>query len=500
MYRKLLTICFLAVNLLAVAQTRDLANMASGKLVFSSIVYDSNDNLYGYLYLYEKNVTERNKTMEYILLDKNLNEVSNADFNIDVYKEVFSKYYDCTLMNDYIILNKYYYYINGFTGTSKPLLTTFQIINLKNNAISNDYIYEDGELSNFTADFDKMKKEFKKRESKFLVSCFSNNENNGFIITEDQKKDSYLEKDIRFLGEDKKLQWSYMYNENGTENDYHTFRFLTAKNNNIYIVLRHWKKEGFNPIKIRDVHIVALDLKTGAEKYRYELENKDSEFTHTIYAREFDNKLYLVGHYMDNKTILVTDYKGFYRTVLSAVGDEIDKKYIPWTDYSGQLEIDKYGKVGFNNLLSAVRFFVLKDGSVSLLTEKYKTGGYNSVTVTDFILFKTDANFQPTGVTVIPKNRSYWSSDFEFYQYIKDDAGVVFFYTDDIKKAKANEAKRVLGIVTIIGDDISEEKVPLFTKKQYYIVPMPAKEGYVILREYNEVDKYNKIRLEKLNY
>ncbi len=36
-------------------------------------------------------------------------------------------------------------------------------------------------------------------------------------------------------------------------------------------------------------------------------------------------------------------------------------------------------------------------------------------------------------------------------------------------------------------------------KEKYSIDPFPAKEGYIMLREYNEKDKYNQIRLEKIN-
>jgi hypothetical protein len=63
-----------------------------------------------------------------------------------------------------------------------------------------------------------------------------------------------------------------------------------------------------------------------------------------------------------------------------------------------------------------------------------------------------------------------------------------------------NTPNLILGINTIINGKLSEEKIPLTAKKKYSIYPQPAKEGYIMLREYNEKDKYNQIRLEKLNY
>lgn len=499
MKRNLFLIAALFTFCLSFAQVQDLATMAKGKLDFSSTVYDANENLYGYLYIYEKNVTERNKTMEYVLLDKNLNKVSNAEFSIEAYKEVFSTYYDCTLMDDYIILNKYFYYIAGFTGMSKPLLTTFQIINLKNNSISLDYVYEDNKLSSFKAEFDDMKKIYKKNDSKYIVNCFANSGFKGFIITEDNKKDSYLEKDIIFLGEDRNELWRYTYNPDGRENRYNTFKLLTSDKKNIYLTVSKWYKDPSMGLKLQRYSIVAVDIKTGEEIYEYELENKAGPFTHSVSARVFDNKLYLTGRYKTNSDYATYDYLGLYRVVIDSAGREENKQYVPWEKFASSLKINKRGKVNTFYRLNPTRYFIFKDGSVSFLSEMYKTFN-SSFVITDFVIFNMDKNFEFKNINIIKKEKSYYGSDFRFYQYIKDDSAVVFFYTDDKLMAKADEPRQTLGITTLTNGEITEETVPLITKKKYYIQPMPAKEGYIMLREYNEVDKYNKIRLEKLNY
>lgn len=110
MKTKLLLLLFLLMPLLSFGQMQDLASLAEGKMAYGSILYDSDDNVYGYLYIYERDASKTEKTMEYVFLDKNLNKVSNATYTDTKYKDVISKYYDCTLMSDYIILNKYYYY------------------------------------------------------------------------------------------------------------------------------------------------------------------------------------------------------------------------------------------------------------------------------------------------------------------------------------------------------------------------------------------------------
>jgi hypothetical protein len=52
--KKLLTASFfIFFSLLASAQMQNLFELAEGNLVFSDILYDNNDDLWGYFYLYK---------------------------------------------------------------------------------------------------------------------------------------------------------------------------------------------------------------------------------------------------------------------------------------------------------------------------------------------------------------------------------------------------------------------------------------------------------------
>jgi hypothetical protein len=77
---------------------------------------------------------------------------------------------------------------------------------------------------------------------------------------------------------------------------------------------------------------------------------------------------------------------------------------------------------------------------------------------------------------------------------------VVFFFRNYAENDETKEKQWFLGINTIIDGQLTQEKIPISSKKKYFIAPVPAKEGYIMLQEYNEKDKYNQIRLEKLNY
>jgi len=507
MKTKLLIFC-LFFTTIVYSQIQDLKKLADGKIVYSSALYDSNENIYGYLYLYERDADNQSKKMEYVFLDKNLNKVSNAEFPNKLYKKVFSTYYDCTLMGDYIILNKYYYYISGFISTSKPLITTFQTISLKDNTVSAEFKYDNGQFSEFVADFDNMKKEYKGIETRSLVNGFNNGVFKGFYIVEDKINKTYLEKDVKFFNEKRELLWKYEFNPSGTEKEYKTFQFLHVKNNNIYIAVSTNLKNEWGVSNISQYSIISLDLQSGKKKYEYVFEDVNSKYSHTLRVNEIDNNLYLTGNYsLYAKTDFTLDQNlGFYKIVLDETGKEIVTKYTKWADFSPKFSANEHGRADGNYRLKPVTNFFFKDGSVSFLTEKYKLEFINNgfPKITDFVLFNMKPDFTLGEVNTIKKEKSYASGHYLFSQYIKDQTGAVFFFYDIVmsgmQSSFTTNQNVFLGINTILDGKLTEERIPLTAKKKYSINPHKAKEGYIMLQEYNEKDKYNQVRLEKLNY
>lgn len=235
------------------------------------------------------------------------------------------------------------------------------------------------------------------------------------------------------------------------------------------------------------------------------MENSGSEYSHTLHVREIDNKLVISGNYSpyDKLDFQLDKNLGFYRIILDDNGKELEKKYLPWINFNSTLEVDKRGRVVS---LNPIRTFFFKDGSISVLTEKYKLDSWSqgAPKISDFVLFHLKPDFTPGDINTIKKEVSYYSGNFLFSQYIKDGTGAVFFFYDVVKDQNGsvfNTNQNIfLGINTIINGKLTEEKIQLTAKKKYSIYPHPAKEGYIMLNEYNEKDKYNQVRLEKLNY
>lgn len=496
-----LTLLFLLFASFAFGQFRDLANLAEGTIVFHDVLYDSNDQLYGYLYIYERDVNDKTTTMEYVLLDKNLNKVSNQVFKSNVFNKVSSNYYDCTMMGDYIILNKYYYYSNLFTGHN-PLLTTFQSISIKENTVSAEYEYKNNIFTELTANFENMKSDYKAVEKKTIIRAFSNHALNGFYILEDVKNKEYQEKDLRFFNEKREQIWSYQYNKGTNQNRYQTFFFVHTKDTTLYICVVDWKKEEGANAKAIEYKIVALNLLTGKPRFEYVLENEKSEYKHSLWAKEINGNLTLIGNYCRNKTGLFvsTPNLGFYRTKLDTNGKEIEKKYTKWEEYASQININKKAKIDDKIEFRLTRPYFFKNGNITIMTEKYRIGN-GFYAYSDFVLFNMKPDFSLDTVMTINKGAGTYGANFLFSQYIKDDSGIVFFHREVIDGSSIFSDKSFsLGINTLIDGQLSVEKIPLSQKKKFFIRPYPAKEGYIMLREFNEKEKYNQVRLEKLNY
>jgi hypothetical protein len=145
----------------------------------------------------------------------------------------------------------------------------------------------------------------------------------------------------------------------------------------------------------------------------------------------------------------------------------------------------------------------MSDGSVGILSEKYKPAGqYNAPKTTDLVYLYTDKDFKIKDLKVLEKEKTKWAvnSDYLFSQYLNGGKDVVFFYRDYQKDEATKQKKWNLFINTVIDGKFKQEIIPISEKDNYQVMPYVAKEGYILLREYNNKDKYNKIRLEKLNY
>lgn len=506
--------CFLLLACVsAMAQTSDLASLSTGTYAGSSGIFEKNNELFGYIVYYDYGLIDKsNKKMEYVILDKNLNKVANKVFEA----EKFVGSYSCTKI-DYkreIELRPRLDNLAGnFTDFKTQKLPQMRKINLEKNEISvlESICYEDKTFSvcETNKTFKELQKEQKadrKKDIRYKSDVVIMEDGTylvyEFYIDNDKVSDNAY---IKFDKDNKEI-WRYEYNKDLGKKQFETTNVLNFDQENIYMVQTFREKT-----KITSLKFLRLDIKTGKIVAEIPIENfnafdlnnilslRDSEGYSVGNKKIFEDKLVFLGRcFEEGKTGSI----GFYRFIFDKNTNQGKFDILKYTDAEGKMYIQEDGSVGDNFYLSIRDVFILADGTVDIIFEKYKFNAYGGRSVaTDLVLFKTEGDFLLKEVKIFPKSKSVnQTSDYLFSQYLNNNKDLVFFYRDYEKDENTSKKNWNLYINTIKEGTFNQEKIVISSKKDFFIVPSLAKEGYVLLREYNKDFKYNQIRLERLNY
>jgi len=506
-FKYFFTVAFILSTFLAKAQMSDLAEiMGDKKLINQSNIYNMDNSLYGMMLLYSgEKVGKKQRRYEYLILDKNLNKIAKNEFlqRSRLFSETI--FHVSKIIDDNFFLNIDYHTTDGIY-LGPMVLRSYRKISLKNNKISNEFISKGEELYTIDWERDSMIKVAYNPKKRYQIIPLKVATVSGYLIVGSTKKSSnnYSVKALRFYDKMDNLQWTFSYNEDAIKKDFKKIESIYTKDDLAVVRFNNYNKNN-----IIGVTIIGIDLATGKRKFEYELDNEDSEFSHKVNTiRKYGDKIYLAGlYYPGNKNRSEFEKKlGVYKVTLDLSGKELFKKHLPWSTVSSYIDINKYAKVGKGYRLSDRDFFIFKDGSISYLSEKYKPKKeifvYIASRSTDMVLMNFTSDLKVKDVKTIKKARSKENHyDYLFSQYVKEGAGCVFFFQDFKRDKEKKDRIGVLGINKYIHSEYAFEEVPIYSKKNNYtIYPMLAKEGYIILREYNEDDKYDQIRLEKVNY
>ncbi|WBX76478.1 hypothetical protein PG911_17925 [Tenacibaculum ovolyticum] len=503
MKKNITLIVFIALITTIKAQVSSLSNLASGELKTFTAIPELDGSIYGYFSIYKlENVSETEEKFEYFLLDKNLNKVANGEF-IDIkYKKFESKFYYPEKIKNKLIISKAYFYSGSATvfrrSPEEYTFVSHRFFDIENNKVSEPFYYKNNEIIKGTRPVKKIIKTAKKEKTIDFPLVY----NDGFFMFERIKGSSNDLKEMKSLKAfdiDKKLKWEYEYNPSN-EKIIYDFRVL----NNKAIIFRTFNK------KTKVIKLHSLDPKTGNPNFVYELENRSSEYSHNYKIETVNDKIVIIGKMSPYKSYTGYDYEkslGFFKIELDKLGNEISKNYFKWEDAVNYIDIKKNGKLKKGYKLASRQYFVFKNGTISILTEKVK-----KVKRTDFVILNFDKDFKLTSTETIEKPKNIYNSSYLFSQKVEDGNGVAFFYKYTKKAKKEFKFIRVmaigtgittlnatLGIVTIINGKINKEEIPM-SSKEYTISPYIAKEGYILFREFNKNSNYDEIRLEKLNY
>ncbi len=465
----------------AFSQSRDLFALAKGNYLGFNALFDQDENLYGYVAIYGYGKSgDKTKKFEYVFLDKNLNPVSNKEFEGDI---TAANYFGAIDFRGNLVLYPRADY-DAVKGRDFFYPRTMEV-NLKDNTIKQKvyYEYENNAFKEVTEpeNVRNQRKEERKerREKGFLyVSSVYEIKEGGFIVMEYDDYETYGKNhSLKRYDDDKKLLWEYKYNTDGNERKYEAIRIIGS-------------------IKAK-TPITGLN-----EQTMDEITALYSSGRLVDNDRTFDDKIIISGRFYEKEKALLS--VGLTRLVLDKRNFGVDVKNIYFIDFKPFIQkINKFSHVGMGYYLLERDFFFLKDGSVGILFEKWRPAQqYVAPATKDMVYAFTDKDFKLKEVRVFEKDKTKWSinADYLFSQYLNGGKDVAFFFRDFKKDKETKEKNWNLCINTLIDGKFNQENVKISEKDNYFVVPYIGKEGYILLREYNEKEKFNKIRLERLNF
>ena len=518
------------------AQVTKISSLSSSKFLDSKIIYeDNNEDVFGYLLLFEKDKTNPDETsFELALLDKNLNKVGTTTFTQETYnswlfKLDWSLYYaKKNKDNLYIAIVQSLKSMEGFMDNIANDKGTigFRILNLKDFKISNNYSIKNYVFKEQVGKLDiksasKFRKELEGANFAKLIK------NNGFLVSDidymeammasfsgKANSKSQVPKTFYFFDLDFKQKWTYKLNENNDSRSYYKYSYYDGDGNDIVFMKNFYEKSSDY---ISDVSFELVNAQTGKKEFEISLADTDKTLKLDDFQFQNDKIVLFASVYDFNKKGEAKQDKkrGYVKITFDrATGKQISKDYFYWDAFAGKLDINEFGKIKDYGYIHFLEFKSTSDGKTIAIAEGYKPE--KNTKILDLFTFVFDDKMKLLEFKKIEKFKNklknvesygellqyYGFFDYMYSQKLPG-GGFVFYYSDNEKEGTraAKDPKWILGVITYIDGVFDYQKVPL-TTKDGQIYPLKAKNGYVLLKEVpnKQSEKDSEFRLEKINY
>ncbi len=526
----------LFTTVLSFAQIKKISELSSNKFLDSKIIYEEdNENIYGYLLLFEKDKVDKNESVfDLVLLDKNLNKVGATSFNQEIYSSWFLKLNSCIYFakkskdNLFVSIGQSSPMVGMLVDnvTSDKGTIGFRILNLKDFTISQNYFIKDFKFQLQTEKFDmqhpsKMMKEMQDMRFAKLTT------NGGFLVSDMDYKSAMNEAlnegypglkqkvnrqtEFHYFNLDFQEKWVYKFNQDEKSKSFYKYSYFMNAGNDFVLIKKFYKK---NNDVLPELSFDIVDEATGVRKFEISLAN--DQFTLAFDDLQvIENKIIVfasVYEFDDSGNYRYTRKKGHLKMVYDQqTGKKLSEDFFKWDALVGKLDIDENGKIKNYGFIHFLEFKSDKEGKTVVIAEGYNPG--TNTKILDLYTIVLDEKLKVLSFNKIDKfankiNRveAYGSAlesmgafDYMYSQKLTG-GGYVFYYSDN-EIASRKDPKWILGAITYIDGVFDFQKVPLTTKNGR-IYPIKAKNGYVLLKEVSNDEKNNdsEIRLEKINY
>lgn len=497
---------FILFTLNCYSQNIDLYSMIGGKIEnFKNINDYKTNELLGYIILSKLDkVSDDYTKYEYTYLDKNLNKVFSNEFDSE---NSVKNYKINVLSRDEVELIAS---LENYNDSDKRLTITNKKINLRKNTISSyipfpcSYKYQIKDCNKFAAEMHNNSNNLKKEIGYNRFNTYLERNEEFSIILEDSRWDKkYRSKDaIVCFDKNQNEKWRYEFNREIKQEGIYEIELLDSDNESLYLLKYNKLDDKKAPPKI-----IFINKTSGMTKEILLSETKNEVFNINPNIKNYPYSKYSVKKY-DDRIIIVNNIMdvysndiGYFRLIIDKVKNNVTEKKLYFeNDFSiFKSKIKKDGKVE-NGYKITLRDVVYKNtDELDLIFEKQK-GEKQTIQrniTSDLVYISTDSNFKINNYKNIDKEKSRNNDTEYLFHRINKKGEISFFYYDYLKQNK----KWILYINYIIGNDIKQEAIEVESEnKENFIFPYFAKDGYVLLYEYNEKNKYSQVRLEKLNY
>ena len=502
---------FLSISLFA--QGNMLNQYASGTFVDSKVIYDSEkDDVFGYLLLYKKDKKASDVyEYEYVILDNTLNKISSLVVDQRIMGHIYAKEICLARkFNDKIIFGTYDDIMNDQIFTMGPMNTTYFTFDInKVEFSSNFYFHGNEKLLNETSRELEMKYEhlfrrdvIKPINSKYLLNyTFTNNDvSSKNFIRIDKIYEETLKRINSFslLDKDFEVLWTHSYNSD-VKNSFDEYQLMMSGEESF--VMLKTIHNGSKNLKFIEV----FRIKDG--KLLNSIPYVNDDFTKKIVRLDTEGEnfnIILNLYKLKDKKLLNQDILGFSKLSIDKnTGQLVSNENILWDRFAKHFEIKKptkSGKINKKGNLLMRDFTTLNSGNHLALFEVAEIKKKEDI-LKDLYFIEFDQNLN---ILKIDKQDREANSSLKyrklnshrFTQKLNTKGDYVFYY--DIYEKENKKLTHKLGISTYVNNVISHQKISLDRGKSK-IEPVIAKNGYILLMEYDSKNKAVEQRLKKIN-